>query len=49
MCTIPGELLSSPELQETSSRMLKVTGGDGLGITLYPGPLAMIFYISFGS
>jgi hypothetical protein len=26
-CTVPRELLSSPELRETSSRMLKVTEG----------------------
>jgi hypothetical protein len=26
-CAVPGELMSSPELWETSSRMLKVTGG----------------------
>jgi hypothetical protein len=27
MCAAPGETMSSPELQETSVRMLKVTGG----------------------
>jgi hypothetical protein len=26
-CVVPGELISSPELRETSSRMMKVTGG----------------------
>jgi hypothetical protein len=26
-CAVPGKLMSSPELRETSSRMLKVTGG----------------------
>jgi hypothetical protein len=26
-CTVPGELMSLPELRETSSRMLKVTRG----------------------
>jgi hypothetical protein len=26
-CAVPGELMSSLELQETSSLMLKVTGG----------------------
>ena len=36
MCVGPGEVMSSPELRETSSRMLKVTGVDGIGMTLYP-------------
>jgi hypothetical protein len=26
-CVVPGELMSSPELRETSSCMMKVTGG----------------------
>jgi hypothetical protein len=26
-CTVPGETMSSPELRESSTRMLKVTGG----------------------
>jgi hypothetical protein len=42
-CTVPGEVMSSPELRETSSRLRKVTGVDGIGMTLYLGPLAMIF------
>ena len=42
-CAAPGERMSSPELRETSSPMLKVTGVDGIGMTLYLGPLAMIF------
>jgi hypothetical protein len=42
-CVGPGEVKSLPKLRETSSRMLKVTGVDGIGMTLYPGTLAMIF------
>lgn len=29
-CTVPGETMSLPELQESSARMLKVTGVAGL-------------------
>jgi hypothetical protein len=43
------EVMSSPNLRETSSRMLKVTGVNDIGMTLYHGPLVMIFYIPFGS
>jgi hypothetical protein len=43
MCVVPGELMSSLELRETFSRMLKVTRVDGLGMILYHGPLAKIF------
>jgi hypothetical protein len=42
-CTAPGETMSSPELRETSTRMLKVTGGRCLGMFRYPGWMANIF------
>jgi hypothetical protein len=38
MCAGPGEVMSSPELRETYSRMLKVTGGRWL--RNYPIPWA---------
>jgi hypothetical protein len=41
-CVGPWEVMSSPELRETSSHMLKVTRVDGIGMTLYLRSLAMI-------
>jgi hypothetical protein len=40
-CAGPEEVMTSPELRETSLRMLKVTGVDGIGRTLYPRPPTM--------
>jgi hypothetical protein len=48
-CAVPKELMSSPELWETSSRMLKVTGGRWPRNDPIPRPLAKIFYVSIGS
>jgi hypothetical protein len=36
-CVAPGEMMSSPELRESSARMLKVTGVAGLGMFQFPG------------
>ena len=41
MCVGPGEVMSSPELRETSSRMLKVTGGRWHRNDPIPGPPMM--------
>jgi hypothetical protein len=35
-CAVPGETMSLPELQESSARMLKVTGVAGLEMFWYP-------------
>jgi hypothetical protein len=43
MCAAPGETMSSPELRETSARMLKVTGGHRPRNVLIPRHLAKIF------
>jgi hypothetical protein len=40
-CAGPGEVMTSPELWETSSRMLKVTRGRCIGRTIYPVPPVM--------
>jgi hypothetical protein len=49
-CRVPGELMSSLELQETSSRMLKVTRGRWPRNDHIPRAAGNdFFYISFGS
>jgi hypothetical protein len=47
-CTAPEETMSSPELRETSARMLKVTGGRWPRNVPIPR-LAKIFYVSISS
>jgi hypothetical protein len=40
-CAGPGEVMTSSDLRETSSRMLKVTRVSGIGRIPFPGPPAM--------
>jgi hypothetical protein len=42
-CAAPGGKMSSPELRESSARMLEVTGGAGLGTFRSPGRPARTF------
>jgi hypothetical protein len=42
-CAAPGGRMSSPELRESSARMLRVTGVAGLGMFLSPARLARTF------
>jgi hypothetical protein len=49
MCAGPGEVMTSPDLRESSSRMLKVTGGEWHKKILFSGHWRRLLYIPFGS